>query len=714
MEHPFKRRKIGQRGEGLGGDASWGTRREQIGSLGDSHQIEQPLMPKLVPHGQPGHPIHGDQVFEGLEFPRQKVERPHWPLESIDIESTKLYARQLTPANTNAAVLASDVKTQVANVPDVGVFTVNTNPTPTSKAVDGAGDRSTPGLVTPPAAVAASIARGQAIQTEEGVGEKELAHAQASASSNAPADHLAASPSSMVINVPDSSSQYVMKAPLTPITSNIELPTTSYFSSSPTDSATPSPQHSSPTAAPQSTLVPNAPINHNSTISGKLFLGSLIRPFADSFAATTPFGSSTSSLNPTSVSSEASISSLGFLALPTASQSSLSSRSASLISASTATQNPTVSIGNSQNPTTGISSGQITSIPATPVTSVSSQPSSQASSTPQAYSTSVTTSAGGTGISGNTATDPSATSNASGSAGSSGSPPTPVLVGGIVGGVAGLAMVLLIILLLSRWRRGKLGRQRTISPPVPQTMGHGGMPQAGSPMTQRSSTAMIGAATGLFNRLRPASSQTAATTDTAPSERGFQKISGRKLPSVLTSGGDGYGNSAVAGPSTGAPPEPSSTVVAPAQGYYSELAPALRPSPPHSLSGSSFYRGSHGFYGGVASENEPTEPSSSPGSSTSPTYFAPLAAITRPSRSRGSPTRHHEVANMRPGPARMPVINQPGVLPTPAPSRVNAPQRPARASPSPIGEYIRDGLGRSHASQDGSRGSRFREDTTPP
>ncbi|KAK4693157.1 hypothetical protein P7C71_g4191, partial [Lecanoromycetidae sp. Uapishka_2] len=239
-------------------------------------------------------------------------------------------------------------------------------------------------------------------------------------------------------------------------------------------------------------------------------------------------------------------------------------------------------------------------------------------------------------------------------------------------------------------------------------------------MTQRSSTAPIAGA-GFFGRLRPVSSQTAATaatTETAPSERGFQKLSGRKLTSVLHSRGDGFNEPvAAAGPSTAAA-GPSDRGVTPGQGPIAGLAPTQRPSPPHSLSGSSFYRDSQGFYGGVVPANDQsqmTETSSSP--SSSPTYPAPLAIGAQGAQGRGSPSgRGGEALNMRPGPARTPIINEPAVIPNRTPSRATPPGRPVRNAPPPITDFprVRDGLGRSHPSQDGSRGSRFREDTTPP
>ena len=271
-------------------------------------------------------------------------------------------------------------------------------------------------------------------------------------------------------------------------------------------------------------------------------------------------------------------------------------------------------------------------------------------------------------------------------------------------------------------------------------------------MTQRSSFTTPFATAGLLGRLRPSSAQTATTADTGPSERGFQKISGRKLPSVLASGGDGYGNNSTAGPSTGpssgpiaggvtpvgaatrsltgagAGPSqmiggPQSRNLAPGDGPFAGLGPALRPnSPPHSLSGSSFYRDSHGFYGGVVPESTTqaeTDTSSSP--STSPHFPAPLSVTGRSphqAQDSGGPfNRQPEVAITRPGPARTPVINQPGTVPIRTPSRAHQPQSrgPAPGTPPlPNPNPFRDGVGRSHPSQDGSRGSRFREDTTPP
>jgi len=135
-----------------------------------------------------------------------------------------------------------------------------------------------------------------------------------------------------------------------------------------------------------------------------------------------------------------------------------------------------------------------------------------------------------------------------------------------------------------------------------------------------------------------ASQRTVGTvSSTAGSERGFVKVSGRKIPSVLQHGGDGYGGNLD-------------------ENIHFNVNE-------NTLSGSSFYRDSQGFYGG-------------PGSPASP-------GVAGPSRNRDS-----GIPIMRPSPARTPVTAQGPFEP---------PQRP-------------DGVGRSHPSHDGSHGSRFTEE----
>ncbi|KAL8943867.1 MAG: hypothetical protein Q9211_000834 [Gyalolechia sp. 1 TL-2023] len=229
-------------------------------------------------------------------------------------------------------------------------------------------------------------------------------------------------------------------------------------------------------------------------------------------------------------------------------------------------------------------------------------------------------------------------------------------------------------------------------------------------MTERSSAAIPLAGAGFFRRLRPGSGATATTTETTPSERGFQNLGGRKLQSVLSSRGDGFGDIPFGAAGTGVAPGPSSSR-GPPPGPV-PAAPGGAPghhSSPESLSGSSFYRDSLGFYGGLAKPQPGPEPASNsssmfvgPGSPPqSPTY--PPPSVSQPSQ--------EGVAVTRPGPARTPVITQPGGL-TPIRGSPQHQQRdalPPPPIPGRIQERPRDGLGRSHPSLDGSRSSRFAE-----
>lgn len=154
--------------------------------------------------------------------------------------------------------------------------------------------------------------------------------------------------------------------------------------------------------------------------------------------------------------------------------------------------------------------------------------------------------------------------------------------------------------------------------------------------------AVPAALAGLVGRKRTTDQPAAAE----PEERGFYRVSGRKLPSgsVLQGGGDGYGDE----------------------------------MPGNTLSGSSFYRDSQGFYGGSGSGQGPGSPT-----------LAPPGPLDSSRPISGIPI-------MRPSPARTPVTEHPFAF---GPS----PQSPT-LSPT------RDLAGRSLVSQDGSHTSRFTEE----
>ena len=237
----------------------------------------------------------------------------------------------------------------------------------------------------------------------------------------------------------------------------------------------------------------------------------------------------------------------------------------------------------------------------------------------------------------------------------------------------------MILLFVLKWRRKRLQNQQLLGGNRDTELAARDIPPPERPMAERSSETPLAAA-GLapfLRRLRPHSVQTNATTETIPSERGFQNLGGRKIESVLSSGGDGYGD-----------PGPSNR---------------------GNLSSSSFYRDSQGTYGGpgslpssmyVGPGSPPLSPHLSGGvADGSSVPSEPLGPSELPSHSPDT-----EVAVMRPGPARTPITSQgPFTLAPPK----TAPHPPSTPSPRP--PAIGDAVGRSHPSFDGSRGSRFAE-----
>jgi hypothetical protein len=248
---------------------------------------------------------------------------------------------------------------------------------------------------------------------------------------------------------------------------------------------------------------------------------------------------------------------------------------------------------------------------------------------------------------------PSSTEAAGAGSGSGSSPPsTSVIAGSVVGGLAGVAFLLILALILLRWKKrkdmlslgnGNDGGAEATNRDLPPAAPAGGMTQRRSvPFAVPAALASLAA----FNKR--SSHRSEQSVSTAPSERGFYRVSGRKLPSVLQSGGDGYGG---------------------------EVPDA------NTLSGSSFYRDSTGFYSGGG-------PSHAPGSPLASNPAGPFV-----DRDSGVPV-------MRPSPARTPVTEQGPFRPlTPPP-----PLQPPRLHDRP------DGVGRSHPSQDGSHASRFTEE----
>jgi hypothetical protein len=299
--------------------------------------------------------------------------------------------------------------------------------------------------------------------------------------------------------------------------------------------------------------------------------------------------------------------------------------------------------------------------------------------------------ASGAGLVTATSEAPAATSSeSSGGGGGGGSALTPqqqTVVGGVVGGIAGVALVLVLVLFVLRRYRQKLKDQGRL----PEQLAQGDYDDDGHGMSQRSSaiplTATLAAS---LRKFRPNSSYTQATdltVSTAPDgERGFQRIAGRKIAPVLSSGGDGYGVFA----------------------KESSAGPSAHQRNERSLAGSSFYRDSSGFYGGQGPES-PTF-SSSPimesDDKSRPTQARDFAATgPRTSSQLSVASARPEIsAALRPSPARTPVT----VSPSPSSIRLPIQQSPSLGDAPPMPTFnprlqVPDGVGRTLASQDGSR-----------
>lgn len=246
-------------------------------------------------------------------------------------------------------------------------------------------------------------------------------------------------------------------------------------------------------------------------------------------------------------------------------------------------------------------------------------------------------------------------------------PETGVIVGSVVGSIAGLALLAVLVLLALRWKKRNGGR---IALGEETGGGTRALPAAGGNPSGASNTAMTqqrttswgpgalagtwaaGALAGLAAKRASRNAPPPPPSPPAESgERGFYRVSGRKLPSVLETGGDGY-------------TDPSENPF----GNQNRVS---------AMSGDSvLYRDSQGFFDEQPSPNDP---------------LGRLAV--------GSPMRPVSgVPIIRSGPAKTPVTE----------SNPFADPEPPALRPPPS----RDPIGRSLGSQDGSRGSgsRFTEE----
>ncbi|KAB8257744.1 hypothetical protein BDV32DRAFT_140164 [Aspergillus pseudonomiae] len=422
-------------------------------------------------------------------------------------------------------------------------------------------------------------------------------------------------------------------SPAVPTTSSEETPTASPASHTPTTDTAPGSASHDPSASPTSLPV--------------------ISSASNTSASQIPLSPASSSGTPQSTSSTV-------VSTSTSSSSSSSSQTSSTSSSSSSSSSSTTTSSTSTSSTTStISELTTTSLPS---------------------GTRGGASYGWDGGSGPTATEPttlttgpttSATISPSQGSGALDSQTKGKIAGGVVGGVAGAMALVLLVFIILRRRRAYQNRAPEVLPPGDMTgtaVGEGSVTRSADVVSRRSSNDPLFTASyfapAFMKRWRQSrlSTHTESTLDSSTSERGFQKISGRKIPSVLQSGGDGYG------------------------GGFSEGSPTM------SEPSVSFPPGSPVL---------PRSPTSQPPPSTP--YGMPLDV---------SYTREAEETNpiviFRPSPARTPIPGsaEASLSNEPSVSRI-VPL--AQGALSPTIPKRPDVLGRSHPSFDGSRGSRFTE-----
>ncbi|KAI1079372.1 hypothetical protein F5B20DRAFT_175682 [Whalleya microplaca] len=228
------------------------------------------------------------------------------------------------------------------------------------------------------------------------------------------------------------------------------------------------------------------------------------------------------------------------------SSSTSSNSTVSLLSFSSGASS-TSSVSTSASSSSFFFSGSST---ASPSTTSSSATSSYGSSSASASSTGTGGGiVGGVGGGGDAASSPSSTAADDGSDSSDG--PTPATVAGsVLGGLAGLAFILILALGIIRWKkrqntqklmqgtaseRGPSGTLVGNTSPSGDGSGGGG----GGAMSERRRSVPFAIPSALAN-LTGYKRSSGHTQSSDGGERGFSKVSGRKLPPVIQFGGDGY------------------------------------------------------------------------------------------------------------------------------------------------------------------------------
>lgn len=302
-----------------------------------------------------------------------------------------------------------------------------------------------------------------------------------------------------------------------------------------------------------------------------------------------------------------------------------------------------------------------------------------------------------------TAGSVSTTSSAAGGGGSGGSTAPPgTIAGGVVGGCAGLAVILLVALILLRWWKRKAQNGHHALPPSSE---HTPDPEISSSLRGQPGMAeraglrpLVGAVPAFFRHSN-------RSADVPPSERGFTRVSGRKLPSQFS-----------AGMSSSSPPPPSMPLAAPG----ARTPDALDADHERNLSSTSFYRDSDGFYGGegthIAAAARHHSQAGAPGTYDFTGHSpSPSESLENPAARGPSP----EEMMLSPGPRRTPTVHRGGPY-TMSPSST-VPSTPAMplspAAPSSGVGWGGEGAGSPYARSEtptssvpDNRSSRFTEE----
>ncbi|KAI0011175.1 hypothetical protein F4779DRAFT_615844 [Xylariaceae sp. FL0662B] len=215
------------------------------------------------------------------------------------------------------------------------------------------------------------------------------------------------------------------------------------------------------------------------------------------------------------------------------------SNSTSLSSIGSESSNSTVSLVSISSASSAFSSASTTQSSATTTHSSSSETASSTGTGGGVF--------GGTG-GGDAAAPPSNTSEADGESGSSGGPTAGTVAGSVIGGIAGLALILILALGIIKWKkrqntlklmRGSTSERGPSGTLVANSGPSGGGGSGGGGMSERRQSVPFAIPSALAN-LTGYKRSSGRTESSDGGERGFSKISGRKLPPVIQFGGDGY------------------------------------------------------------------------------------------------------------------------------------------------------------------------------